>query len=109
MKELRMDVNDGTTATTNLIFDKIVKLVENACAVGEGWELDSDNLEGVRVRIGQGGFFMLRKSLHDPIISLQIEGSSTDSVSEKVVGPLLDLLETNDITSALDVGCLTEY
>eukprot|EP00558_Chaetoceros_sp_UNC1202_P009710 CAMPEP_0197247134 /NCGR_PEP_ID=MMETSP1429-20130617/26123_1 /TAXON_ID=49237 /ORGANISM="Chaetoceros sp., Strain UNC1202" /LENGTH=402 /DNA_ID=CAMNT_0042707967 /DNA_START=33 /DNA_END=1242 /DNA_ORIENTATION=+ len=90
VQELRMDVSDGSLDTTNLIFQTIVKLIETGCAdENKGWELDTDNLEGVRVRIGDGGFFMLRKSLHDPIISLQVEGSSVQSIRDNVVSPIL--------------------
>lgn len=59
---------------SNIIFDKIVELVEGARGEMDGWDLDVENMEGHRVRIGEGGFFMLRKSLHETIFSIQIEG-----------------------------------
>jgi phosphomannomutase len=54
--------------------------------------LDGDNLEGVRVRLSSGGFFMIRQSLHDPVMSMQIESISEEEAREKVLKPLLELL-----------------
>lgn len=107
--ELRMNVKDGTTVTTNYIFSKLVESIQDTCNTRTEWELDTDNLEGVRVRIGNGGFFMLRKSLHDPILSLQIEGSSVESIRDQVIHPILTLMEQGDIVASLDVDCLRDY
>lgn len=112
VQELRMNVEDGSIDTTNRVFSEIANLIEEKCSTTDqknGWVLDTENLEGVRVRIGEGGFFMLRKSLHDPIISLQIEGSSRDSVRAKVVDPILQLLDTKELASLIDVNCLVSY
>ena len=112
VQELRMKVEDGSIDTTDSVFSEIANLIEEECSATDqrnGWELDTENLEGVRVRIGEGGFFMLRKSLHDPIISLQIEGSSRDSVRAKVVNPILKLLDTNELAPLVDVNCLVSY
>jgi phosphomannomutase len=74
------------------------------------WSLDEDNLEGIRVRTGNGGFFMLRKSLHDPVISLQVEGTSPEQVRECVVDPLLKLFDSEpQIRSALNLSALEAY
>ena len=107
VSELRMNVVDGSTVFTNKIFEKMAELVENA-NIG-GWAVDDENLEGIRVRIGNGGFFMLRKSLHDPIISLQLEGDNVKELKHKVVSPLLDLLQENEISDKLDMTCLNTY
>jgi len=111
--ELRMNVLDGSLESTQDLFDQFARMIE-AHTEGqnkvEGWELDTENLEGVRVRTGGGGFFMLRKSLHDPLISLQIEGDSTDEVRSAVISPILDMIRgDNDITNGLDIGVLREY
>lgn len=107
--ELRMDTKDGSTVTTNNIFSKLVDSILNECDKRMEWELDADNLEGVRVRIGNGGFFMLRKSLHDPILSLQVEGSSVDSIREQVIQPILTIMEKSGNVASLDVDCLRDY
>ncbi len=52
-----------------------------------GWQIDPENEEGIRINLaapyGQG-WFLLRMSLHEPLLVLQIEndgGSSTGSRS----------------------------
>ena len=70
----------------------ISSTVEQMTTTGSvSWVLDRENLEGVRVRIGNGGFFMLRMSLHDPLISLQLEATSRDEIRKIVIEPLLTL------------------
>ncbi|KAL7572921.1 hypothetical protein ACA910_004565 [Epithemia clementina (nom. ined.)] len=74
------------------------------------WSLDVDNLEGIRVRVGGGQFFMLRKSLHDPIISLQVEASSDTEARRLVIDPLLELLDSEEaIRSQLDLSVLRDF
>lgn len=107
VQELRMTVKDNTIES---MFSNISILVEDLCTAADNdWSLDTDNLEGVRVRIGEGGFFMLRKSLHDPIISLQVEASSVDQVRDVVIDPLITLLNEENVSSTLDIDCLTNY
>ena len=43
------------------------------------WRMEEKNYEGVRVNVGDG-WFLLRMSLHDPILPLNIEGDSEGSV-----------------------------
>jgi phosphomannomutase len=112
VNEFRMNVLDGSIVSTGGLFEQLCQLVENACEVNEDWVLDVENLEGVRVRnLMDGGFFMVRKSLHDPLISVQVEGSSVDSVRKVVIGPLVRLMEEGlgDSLSILDLKPLLEY
>lgn len=94
VKELRIVVNDGSLDTTESIFQGIYAAIEKECQQKSNlWELDVENLEGIRVRTGNdGGFFMLRKSLHDPVLSLQVEGHSKADVRKEVVAPILQLI-----------------
>ena len=110
--ELRMEVTDGSIETTQFLFSRLQSLIEDACHVNINWALDEENLEGVRVRTGsndENGFFMLRKSLHDPIISLQIEGNDKTTVSEAVVKPLLNLINEHEMFLQLDTAVLEKY
>ena len=110
--ELRMPVIDGTLTSTQSLFDQFASLIEDAASTGRfsDWDLDTQNLEGVRVRIGDGGFFMFRKSLHDPLVSLQVEGDSVKEVKAKVIGPILSMLAENEIIgSGLDISVLQKY
>jgi len=108
VEELRLGVMDGTLSTTEGMFDSIANDIEKAIFTQKGWELDQDNLEGIRVRNGSdGGFFMLRKSLHDPVISLQVEGSSADDVRQTVISPLLDIIESKG--DSINSSALSAY
>ena len=63
-----------------------------------GWELVPDNYEGVRVSIKTSevsGWFLLRLSLHDPVIPLNIESDNEGGV-EKIAQTLVDFFDSFD-------------
>ncbi len=47
----------------------------------KGFEIEKENYEGVRVNI-EGGWFLLRLSVHDPILPLNIENDKMGVCSE---------------------------
>ena len=52
-------------------------------AAGQGWDVAKENCEGIRVSFGAGegdGWFLLRMSLHDPLMPLNIESNSAGGV-----------------------------
>lgn len=110
-QEFRLLVNDGTLETTGTIFDDLISKLETHCQGNLNWAIDSANLEGIRIRTGtDGGFFMLRKSLHDPLVSVQVEGDSVEQIRELVVGPLVKLLQSEPrLLNNLDVSVLSNY
>lgn len=114
--ELRCPTIDRSLETMREVFDFCALAMERACEdsnqdpATQAWEIDTDNLEGIRIRTGHGGFMMLRKSLHDPIISLQIEGRSKQEVRSQVLEPLLRLFQSDElIKTTLDISVLQEY
>jgi phosphomannomutase len=115
--EFRFAVHDGTLDTTESIFRIMVGAIETAClyphSMSSIWEIDEENLEGVRIRTlnTKGGFFMLRKSLHDPILSLQVEGESVSQITNEVVNPLLEIWSHASpcVSEELDLKTLTLY
>ena len=69
-------------------------LAEHASAVG-GWTVVSPNYEGVRVSCAnddERGWFLLRKSLHDPVLPLNIESDVKGGV-ETIRQKLFELLK----------------
>lgn len=62
------------------------------------------NYEGVRVS-GYGGWFLLRLSLHDPVLPLNIEAPS----SEDAVKLAHDVLNAVKEFTALDTSALTKF
>lgn len=58
-----------------------------------GWEIAPDNYEGLRVSVpGADGWFLLRMSLHDPVMPLNIESNQAGGV-EKILRGLKAFLE----------------
>lgn len=118
VSELRMELLDESLESTSAVFDFAALEIEQLCeSVGSDedpavamWTLDEENLEGIRVRTGNGGFFMLRKSLHDPVISLQVEGTSCDEIRTNVIDPLLQLFDSESrIGKAVNLHALQAY
>lgn len=115
VREVRLTTKDRSLKTMQEIFDVCVSEVINKCKASrsnedETWSIDDDNLEGIRVRLGHSQFFMLRKSLHDPIICVQIEARSKEEALKLIVKPLVQLLESNaSIENVLDMESLRIY
>lgn len=108
--EVRMNVKDGSLESTATVFDRATQEIEKLCSEREAWALDEGNLEGIRVRTGAGGFFMLRKSLHDPLVSLQVEAESKAEALESIVKPLLEQFQSVDeISNVLELTDLEKY
>jgi phosphomannomutase len=109
--ELRMTTKNSSLATMRDVFDVCVDEIDLHCNSNGVWCIDKENLEGIRLRFGsKGQFFMLRKSLHDPIISIQIEAQSRAEAREMVVRPLRILLESNSrISDVLNMDVLIDY
>mmetsp|Transcript_102066 Transcript_102066/g.286183 ORF Transcript_102066/g.286183 Transcript_102066/m.286183 type:complete len:654 (+) Transcript_102066:255-2216(+) len=109
--EIRMSPVDGTLESTSLLFDYAALEIEARCSSIPGWSLDRENLEGIRLSSGSdGSFFMLRKSLHDPVLSLQVEASSKDSAKTTIVEPIIAIFESDpQIQSGLNFSSLKDY
>jgi phosphomannomutase len=92
------------------IFDVLTLQVTAEVEQREDWEVDTENLEGLRIRTGSKQFFMLRKSLHDPLISLQIESRSAENARQQVIEPLLEIMQASSpIQEGLDTSVLKDY
>ncbi len=64
----------------------------------DGWQLADDNREGVRVSFGKDngdGWFLLRLSVHDPIMPLNIESNSAGG-TDVIYKQLYQFLETTE-------------
>ncbi|KAL7535727.1 hypothetical protein ACHAXR_006692 [Thalassiosira sp. AJA248-18] len=96
-KEFRLTATDGSLETTTSIFKQASHSIKEMCKSSDDLSLDEDNLEGVRVRLSSGGMFMIRQSLHDPVISMQAESISKEEADEKVVKPLLSLFSKHEL------------
>ena len=74
----------------------------------QGWALEKENYEGVRVNLDKdhgNGWFLLRLSLHDPLLPLNIE--SNDVGGAKIIAK--ELVEFISNYDKLDFVKLSEY
>jgi len=55
--------------------ENVIKKLTEYAGNRSGWQLEQENYEGVRVNMN-GGWFLLRLSVHDPILPLNIENDA---------------------------------
>jgi len=63
---------------------KVLEELQAQIAAHAGWEMVTPNFEGIRVRCtadNQQGWFLLRMSLHDPVMPLNIESEIEGGVN----------------------------
>ena len=82
--------------------ERVIQMLEDFVAQQADWALVPNNYEGVRVACEQG-WFLLRLSLHDPVLPLNIESDVTGGV-EQIKNRLIDFFKTVDL---LDTSALT--
>ncbi len=73
---------------------KVIEELTRYAETKEGWALESQNFEGVRVNVFDG-WFLLRLSLHDPLLPLNIE-------SDKIGGAKLIAKELAEFIKGYD-------
>lgn len=87
------------------VFDTVLSHLEKKAKEVEGWSLEAENFEGVRINCDKehgDGWILLRKSLHEPIMPLNIESDSEGGV-EKMKTALREVLKE---TEGLDLSVL---
>ncbi|MBQ3234889.1 MAG: phosphomannomutase/phosphoglucomutase [Clostridia bacterium] len=76
------------------VIDSLTEYAKNK----EGWALANDNYEGVRVNLDKehgNGWFLLRLSLHDPLLPLNIE-SDEEGGAKKIAKELVSFINGFD-------------
>lgn len=86
--EIRVKITDKDFRITG---ERVISELENFAKAQSDWHIAPDNREGIRVSFdkdGGDGWFLLRLSVHDPILPLNIESDSVGGVEiikEKVI------------------------
>ena len=86
----------------------IIEALRTYAAAQPGWALAPNNYEGVRVNLDEGhgnGWFLLRMSLHEPLMPLNIESDSPGGV-KAIARELFPFLARFD---KLDTAALAEF
>ena len=91
--EIRIKITDRDFKTTG---QRVISALEAYAAAQSGWHIAPDNREGIRVSFdkdGGDGWFLLRLSVHDPILPLNIESDSEGGV-EIIKQKVMSFLKT---------------
>ncbi|EDX83694.1 Phosphoglucomutase/phosphomannomutase, alpha/beta/alpha domain I protein [Synechococcus sp. PCC 7335] len=84
--------------------EKVIKRLQSFVEAQPGWHIVPNNYEGIRVTCTkEQGWFLLRLSLHDPVLPLNIESNTKGGV-EAIKQRLLNFFDT---TEKLDTSALT--
>lgn len=100
-REFRMNIAESDFAAYG---QKVLSALDAYAKTAPGWKAEEENYEGVRVNVG-AGWFLLRLSLHDPLLPLNIESDEVGGV-KKIAGELLPFLKQ---FNALDSSALEKY
>lgn len=94
-KEIRFKITDEDFRACG---NGIIKSLEEYANSEPHWNVADDNREGIRVSFDKehgDGWFLLRLSVHDPIMPLNIESDSVGGV-EKIYNQFYQFLKTTD-------------
>ena len=88
-KEFRLSLSTADHVKTgSAILETLTEITDNQ----EGWALVEPNYEGIRVKCNEeNGWFLIRQSLHDPLLVLNVESDRTGG-SRKIANQLKKIL-----------------
>ena len=91
--------------------EKIIGLFENEAKNHAGWNACDDNHEGIRINADSScgnGWFLIRLSVHDPIIVLNSE-SDDKGGTLKMCKDVFDVISGAENIDKLDISALADY
>ncbi len=91
--------------------EKIIELFENEVKNHAGWTACDDNHEGIRINADSScgnGWFLIRLSVHDPIIVLNSE-SDEDGGIMKMCKDISKVISGAENIDKLDISALADY
>ena len=87
--EIRIPIKDKDFRACG---EKIVENFREYAGKKEDWSLESPNYEGVRVNVGQKSWFLIRLSLHEPLLCVNIEAEK-EGMGNDILEELKDYLK----------------
>lgn len=101
--EIRLDI---TAEDFKALGQSVITALEDYSSKKDGWRIADDNREGIRVYCDEGdGWFLLRLSVHDPVMPLNIESDSQGGC-KKIAAGLAEFFKNID---GVDLSPLTDY
>jgi phosphomannomutase len=105
-REFRMKITDADfKAAGQAVLDELARYA----AVQPGWSVEKENYEGVRVNLDRShgdGWFLLRLSLHDPLLPLNSESDSPGGLKciARELAPFLAEQHSIDAAAVLEAA-----
>ena len=101
--EIRLDITEEDFKSLG---QSVIADLEKHSGEKDGWHIADDNREGIRVYCDEGdGWFLLRLSVHDPVMPLNIE-SDSEGGCKKIAQGLAEFFEKIE---GVDLTPLTDY
>ena len=101
--EIRINITEADFKAKG---NEVIAMLERYSNAKSGWAIADDNREGIRVTCSEGnGWFLLRLSVHDPVMPLNIESDSEGGC--KIIAK--SLLEFFGSIDGLDISPLENY
>lgn len=101
--EIRINISESDFKSKG---NSVIAALERYSGEKSGWHIADDNREGIRVACDEGdGWFLLRLSVHDPVMPLNIESDSAGGCRIIAKG----LLEFFKNQVGLDISPLCKY
>lgn len=91
--------------------EKIISLFEDAANLNGNWTAANDNHEGIRINADKengNGWFLLRLSVHDPIIVLNAESDENGGIM-KMAKNIYGVISTAENIDKIDISALEKY
>lgn len=91
--------------------EKIISLFEEAAKAKGSWSAAADNHEGIRINADNScgnGWFLIRLSVHDPIIVLNAESDENGGIM-KMCRDIAEVISTAENLDKLDISALTDF
>ncbi len=91
--------------------EKIISLFEKEAISRTEWKPSDDNREGIRINAGPengDGWFLLRLSVHDPIIVLNAESNRCGGIV-KMLENIFDIISKAENIGLIDISALKNY
>ena len=103
-REFRMRITEPDFKVAG---ERVLAALERYAAAQPGWSVAPDNFEGVRVNLDAGhgsGWFLLRLSLHDPILPLNVESDVSGGLRRiaRELAPFMAEQQGVDVSALLE-------
>ena len=103
-REFRMRITDPDFKAAG---EAVLAALERYAAAQPGWSIAPDNFEGVRVNLDKShgrGWFLLRLSLHDPILPLNVESDEAGGLRRiaRELAPFMAEQKGVDVSALLE-------